>query len=374
MTFAELFRTAKPNLRGVKNYQPGKPIEEVEREYGVRGAVKMASNENALGPSPKAVAAMKKALHRVHQYPDGGCYYLRHKLAKRLAVKPGDIVFGNGSDELLVLAARAFVGAGEEVVIADPTFLIYEIAASVEDAKVVKVPMKTFRYDLAGMLEHVTSRTKLVFIANPDNPVGTYVTSAELRAFLDAVPRDVIVVLDEAYQEFAAERRDYPDGLRLRKRHPNLVVTRTFSKAYGLAGLRIGYAVCAAPIANALNKVREPFNVNGLAQVAAIAALDDKKHLRRTLDLVRKGRAYLYKELRALGLPLVETATNFILFDARVDALRVSESLMKKGVIVRPMTGSGLRTFLRVTIGKPGDNRRFVDALKKALREISQSK
>ena len=364
----ELFPAARPNLARVRNYQPGKPLEELEREYGIKNAVKMASNENALGPSPKAVAAVKRDLAKLHRYPDGGCYYLRHKVAAHLKVRPETLVFGNGSDEILVMAVRAFASKGDQIVISDPTFLIYEIAASVEDVAVVRVAMKNFRYDLEGMAKKVSPRTKLVFIANPDNPVGTYTPLKEVERFLAAVPARVLVVLDEAYQEFAAaEKKDYPDSIRLLKRYPNLIVTRTFSKAYGLAGLRVGYGVASVPVINALNKVREPFNVNLLAQSAAVAALDDKAHLSKTLKVVRQGRAYLKREFGRLGLEPVDTVTNFMLVDLRTDAQAVYEKLLRQGVIVRSMAGWGLKTFIRVTIGKPAENKRFIRALKKII-------
>ncbi len=360
-------RTAKAHLAAVKIYRPGKPLEELAREYGIRDAVKMASNENALGPSPKAIAAVKKRLGSVHRYPDGGCFYLRRKLAARLGVRPEELVFGNGSDEVLVLAVRAFVGKGDEVVIADPTFLIYEIAAAAEEGTVVKVPMKDFRYDLPAMAAKVGPRTKLVFVANPDNPVGTYVTAKAFAAFLARVPERVIVVVDEAYYEFAAARRDYPDSLALRRKHPNLVIARTFSKAYGLSGLRIGYGVMRSDVAEALNKVREPFNVNLLAQAAAEAALDDRAHLKRTLKTVDEGRRYLERELGALGTRPVPSATNFILTDLGVDASGVYEKLLRKGVIVRAMGGWGMKTFIRVTIGRKAENERFIRALRQIL-------
>ncbi len=362
------FSSIKENLKFVKNYEPGKPLEELEREYGIKNAIKMASNENALGPSPKAVAAVKKALRRIHRYPDGGCFYLRKKLANVLKVPSDWLIFGNGSDEILVFAVRALIGHGDEVIIADPTFLIYEIAAQAEDGSVVKVPMKSFRYDLEGMRRRIHSKTKLIFIANPDNPVGTYVKSSELLRFLKAVPKHVVVVLDEAYYEFAKNSPGYPDSLRLLKAFENLIVTRTFSKAYGLSGLRVGYGVMVPELARSLNKVREPFNVNLVAQEAALAALDDSAHLKKTLRMVRAGRKYLYRELKKLGVSCVETATNFILADLRQDARSAYEKLLQKGVIVRPMTAWGLNTFIRVTIGKPVENKRFILALKQVLR------
>ncbi len=279
-----LFPSTKPALVSVRNYIPGKPLEELEREYGIKNAVKMASNENALGPSPKAMAAIRKNLDRLHRYPEGGCHYLREKLSRRLGVRGDELVFGNGSDELLVFTVRAFVGKGDEVIIADPTFLIYEIASNVEGGVVLRIPMKSFHYDLEAMQSKISPRTRLIFIANPDNPVGTYISEKALKNFLRFVPRQVVVVLDEAYYEFARVKKDYPESLKLLKDHKNLIVTRTFSKAYGLAGLRIGYAVTSAEIASSLNKVREPFNVNSLAQVAAAAALDDSGFLKKSVS------------------------------------------------------------------------------------------
>ncbi len=363
----QFFPTTKENLVRVKNYQPGKPLEELERELGIKNAVKMASNENALGPSPKALSALRKNLLKVHRYPDGGCFYLRSKLSKFLGVAPETLIFGNGSDELLVFMVRAFVEKDAEVVIADPTFLIYEIATSVENGRVIKVPMKDFRYDLPSMAARINGRTRVVFIANPDNPVGTYVRDRELLDFLGSVPQNVIVVLDEAYHEFAAVKKNYPDSLELQKTFRNLVVTRTFSKAYGLSGLRIGYAVADPSIVNALNKVREPFNVNLLAQCAAEAALDDKAHLKKTVRTVNAGREFLVKELKKLKLRVVDTVTNFVLFDLSQDASAVYDKLLRKGVIVRPMGAWGLKTFMRVTIGKDAENKRFIRTLKEVL-------
>ncbi len=365
----DFFSSAKKNLAKVKVYQPGKPIEEVEREYGLKNAVKMASNENALGPSPKALAALKRNLPRIHRYPDGNCFYLRNKLAKTLGVSPEALVFGNGSDEILVFAVRTFVSHGDEVIIADPTFMIYEIATQVESGAIVKVPMKDFHYDLDVMRSRISERTKLIFIANPDNPVGTYISEKDILKFLKAVPPHIVVVLDEAYYEFAKEKKDYPDSIGfLLGSFSNLIVVRTFSKAYGLSGLRIGYGVTSPNIAYALNKVREPFNVNLLAQSAAIAALDDKVHLKKSLAMVSEGRKFLSRGLRSLGANVVDTATNFILADLGRDSGVVHEKLLRKGIIIRPMGSWGLKTFIRVTIGKPAENKRFMRTLGQVLK------
>ncbi len=329
----------------------------------------MASNENALGPSPKALVAIRKNLEKIHRYPDGGCFYLRDKLAKVLKVKPDTLVFGNGSDELLVFIVRAFVGEGDEVIIADPTFLIYEIATQTESGVVVKVPMKDFSYDLEAMKKKINAKTKVIFIANPDNPVGTYTSAKRLNAFLKLVPKHVLVVLDEAYYEFARAKKDYPDSLALLHAHKNMIVTRTFSKAYGLSGLRVGFAIADPSITAALNKVREPFNVNLLAQVAAVAALDDKAHLEKTVEMVEEGRGYLTAQLKDLGCDVIETATNFILADLKMDTAKINEKLLKSGVIVRPMAVWGLPSFIRVTIGRSRENRFFIQALKKILKD-----
>lgn len=363
-----LFISAKKNLASVKNYQPGKPIEEVEREYGIHNAIKMASNENPLGPSPKAVAAIKKVLNKIHRYPDGGSFYLREKISKKLKVEPENLLFGNGSDEILVMAVRAFVSEGDEILISDPTFLIYEIAATVENGTIIKVPMKNFCYDLEGFAKKISSKTKIIFIANPDNPVGTYVTQKNLENFLKIVPSHVVVVLDEAYYEFGAAKKDYPNALPFLKKYSNLIIARTFSKAYGLAGLRIGYGVMSPDLVETLNKVREPFNVNLLAQAAAIAALDDAVFLKKSVSVVSEGRRYLEIEFAKMKLAVVPTVTNFMLVDLETDANAVYEKLLRKGIIVRSMRAWGLQTFIRVTIGKKEENKRFIQTLKEILK------
>ena len=359
--------SAKPHLAAVHNYEPGKPIEELERELGIRHAIKLASNENALGPSPKALRAIRTNLRRIHRYPDGGSFYLRQKLAKLLGVEPDWLIFGNGSDEILVFAARTFLEKNDEVIIADPTFLIYEIASQVENARIVKIPIRNFRYDLGAMKRALTPRTKLVFIANPDNPVGTFQTQSELEAFLNGVPPHVLVVLDEAYYEFACGEKNYPRSLGLVRRFPNLLVTRTFSKAYGLSGLRVGYGIAHPSVIHALKKVREPFNVNLLAQVAACAALDDRAHLARTLRQTKQGRVFLETELECLGFRIVKTATNFVLADLRRPGRPVYEKLLRAGVIVRSMEAWGLANFIRITVGKRAENQRFIRALKQIV-------
>jgi histidinol-phosphate aminotransferase len=331
---------------------------------GLSGAIKLASNENPLGPSPRAVEAMRAALGSVHRYPDSSCFYLVRKLAKHLRVAPEQILVGNGSDELITLAARAFVEPGDEVVIAEPTFLIYRIAAHLAEAKIRIVPLKGFRYNLEGMRRAVSRRTKLVFIANPDNPTGTYVTRAEVEAFMADLPARTIVFFDEAYAELV-DAPDYPDSRVYLGRHP-VIFTRTFSKAYGLSGLRIGYGAAPRELIEAMQRVREPFNVNSLAQVAALAALDDTAHLEATRRLLRDQKQALYRALEESGLEFVPSSANFILFRFGSRAAEVTQALLKRGIIVRHMQAWGLPEHIRVTVGLPEENRTFIHALKEA--------
>ncbi len=359
---------ANKALFGIPTYEPGKPIEEVERELGIRGAIKMASNENPFGPSPKAVAAIRKSLARINRYPDGGAFYLKRALAKKFKIAENRIVLGNGSDELIILALRAFAAPGDEIVTAKPTFLIYKIGAQVGGVRAVEVPMRDFHYDLDRMAGAITAKTKLVFIANPDNPVGTYVTKRDLARFLDRVPERCLVFLDEAYFEFAVSRKDYPDGTTLLGR-PNVIVARTFSKAYGLSGLRIGYAFADADVAKALNKVREPFNVNSLAQAAALAALGDVAFLKRVVRMTEAEKQKLSRALRRLGLEPVESATNFLLVRFGPRAGEIYEKLMKAGVIVRWMKGWGMPEHIRITVGASAENRILLSRLTAILKQ-----
>ncbi|MBI3319282.1 MAG: histidinol-phosphate transaminase [Candidatus Omnitrophica bacterium] len=357
---------ARDVVKSLPVYRPGKPIEEVQREFRLASVIKLASNENPLGPSPKALAALRKVCGTLHRYPDATCAQLKARLAKRFRLDPSWFVIGNGSDELLVLALRAFVDPGDEVVVAEPTFLIYALQAKACGAAVVTVPMEDLRYDLTKLRAAITPRTKLVFIANPDNPMGTYVTTREFEAFLQAIPRHVVVVVDEAYYEFV-EADDYPQTVRYLK-DASLIVTRSFSKAYGLAGLRIGYAIADPSLACALDAVREPFNVNSLAQAAACAALEDRVFLQQTRRITNAGRRYLQQELSQLGLSVLPGVTNFVLVKIGLKAAQVAHELLRRGVIVREMSAWKLDGFLRVTIGTMAENRRFIRALKQCLK------
>ncbi len=353
-------------LAGVRAYTPGRPIDEVQRALGLRRVIKLASNENALGPSPKALTAARQALAQVHRYPDAGGFLLRRRLARHLRVRPEELILGNGSDELLVLVLRAFVEPGDEVVVADPTFLIYDIAATACGARVIKVPLRHYRYDLAAMRRAITRRTKVVFIANPDNPTGTYVTRQEVARFLDGWPRGVVACFDEAYYEFVTAR-DYPQTIPLVRRLP-LFVTRSFSKAYGLAGLRIGYGIGSPALVRWMDRVREPFNVNLVAQQAALAALDDRGYLARTRALLRQGYAYVTEACDRLGLRYVPSVTNFLLIETGPRSRQIAQQLLRRGVIVREMSAWGLDQCIRVTLGTMTENRQCVRALTQSLR------
>jgi histidinol-phosphate aminotransferase len=356
-------------IRTLTPYPPGKPIEEVERELGIQGSIKLASNENPLGPSPRAVAAVSAALSGMHLYPDGSAFYLRRRLAERHRVSPDDILVGNGSNEIIELIVRTFLRPRDEAVMADQAFVIYRMVVQAVAATPRVIPLRNFTHDLEALAEAVTPRTRLVFLANPNNPTGTIFRRREWKAFLRALPpRQLIVVADDAYADYV-EDPEYPDTVAERGDGSVPVVTlRTFSKLYGLAGLRIGYAVAPGAVIEAMQRIRQPFNVNALALVGALAALDDQEHVRRTLEVNHQGMRMLSTAFDRLGLPFVPSAANFIL--VRVgQGLTVYERLLQRGVIVRPMDGYGLPEYLRVTIGLPEENRRFVEALESVLRE-----
>ncbi len=359
-------RIVKKTILKVKLYVPGKPIEEVKRELGLKDVIKLASNENPYGPSPKVLKAIHHASRELNRYPDGDCFYLRKALAKKCKVSGQQLIFGNGSDELIVLAVRVFVGKGDEVVIAKPSFLIYDIASRIAGANIKAVPLKDFRYDLKAMKKAVTKKTKIVFLGNPDNPSGMYLTKKEVNTFLKGLRRNILVFMDEAYYEYV-RARDYVDSIKLLRSYKNLIVTRTFSKMYGLAGLRIGYGIANAELIDLLNRIREPFNVNSLAQVAAIAVLKDRAYYRGLAARNNAQRTFLYKNLRAMNVDFVNSYTNFVLVKIGTKASRVSKKLLKKGIIVRNMGAWGLNEFIRVTIGTAQENKRFIKSLKEIL-------
>jgi len=359
-------KLARKEIFTVKTYTPGKPIEEVKRELHLKEAIKLASNENPLSPPGEAVRAARKAILSANRYPDGGCFYLKKALSRSLGVRPENIIVGNGSDEIIILALRAFVKKGDEVIIAKPTFLIYEIASKLCGAKIKFAPVKNFRYDIPGIERLVTKKTKMIFIANPDNPLGTYVTRKEIESLVSRAGKDLILFFDEAYFEFAKDRKDFPRTLKYLK-NKNVIITRTFSKIYGLAGLRVGYGMANEKIIDCMNRVREPFNVNSVAQAAALGCLKSKGYVEKSLKLVERGKSFIGKELDSLGIRYIPSVTNFLLINLGKDAKTVYKKLLKKGIIVREMSAWKLNNFIRVTIGTKSENRKFIRALKEAL-------
>lgn len=350
----------KPHIRDLAAYVPGKPMEELERELGITNSIKLASNENPLGPSPKAVAAMRAAAGDIHRYPDGASFALRAKLSARLGVGGNQLVFGAGADEILELIAKTLIGPGDQVVYAWPSFAMYPIVIKGMGAQGVPVPLTDgFVHDLDAMAAAVTDKTRVVMICNPNNPTGTCVGAAEFDRFVAALPDDVVLAVDEAYFEFV-RRADYPDVISLMNRRPGTLVLRTFSKVYGLAGIRIGYGICDPELASYLERARHPFNVNRLAEVAALAALDDEEHARRTIELNTSGIEYLTTELAKMGIETWPSEANFIL--ARTGA-SVFDALLERGVIVRPMSGFGLTEHVRISIGLPEENERLIKTL-----------
>ena len=350
----------KPHIRNLEPYVPGKPIEELERELGIRESIKLASNENPLGPSPKAVEAMRAALADVHRYPDGASFALRAALSSRLGVSENQLVFGCGGDEILELIAKTVIGPGDEVVYGWPSFAMYPIVIQGMGATGVPVPLNhEFVHDLDAMVAAVTAKTRIVMLCNPNNPTGSSVGAEDFARFAENLPRDVILVVDEAYFEYV-RRNDYPDVLALMSRRPGTLVLRTFSKVYGLAGIRIGYGICDTELASYLERARHPFNVNRLAEVGALAALDDDDHVRRTLELNETGVEYLTSALGKMGIETWPTDANYILARTGAD---VFDALLQKGVIVRPMTGFGLNDHVRISIGLPEENEHLIKIL-----------
>ncbi|MBU0483275.1 MAG: histidinol-phosphate transaminase [Proteobacteria bacterium] len=378
------FKVAE-NIETLVPYPPGKPLEELEREYGISGSIKLASNENSLGPSPKSVAAISKALFNLHRYPDGSCYYLGKALAEKIGVSPEQLVFGNGSNEIIELLVSTFLQPGEEVITSHPTFLVYHKMVQAAGGVNRVVPLRQFTvgapaadgdayplglcHDLDGILGELSAKSRIIFLDNPNNPTGTVFEKKEFDHFLARVPEDVIVVLDEAYVDFVdpairIDARDY-----LNSKTP-VVALRTFSKAYGLAGLRVGYGFMPAEIAGYIHRVRQPFNVNSLAQIGALAALEDDDHYRKTLDLARDGIAWLSREINQLGCRAFASQTNFFLVDLGFDGKQVYEKMLGKGVIIRPMNAYGYPHKIRITVGLPEENERLVKSLAATLDEL----
>ena len=365
MNYAEL---APSYVRAIAPYQPGKPIAELERELGISGIVKLASNENPLGTSPKAVAAMQEAIKTIALYPDGNGYELKDALAKRYGIQHANLVLGNGSNDLLELASRAFLAPGDVAIYSAHAFAVYALATQAVGAKGITVPAKEFGHDLDGMLKAaVEHKAKMVFIANPNNPTGTYLSADALLGFMQALPDHVLVILDEAYNEYLPPAQRY-DSVSWLKKHPNLVISRTFSKAYGLAGLRVGYAMANEQIIDMMNRVRQPFNVNSIAQAAALAALQDTDFVTRTYNLNQQGMQQIIAGLSKLGLSYIPSYGNFISF--RIGgATAMYRRLLELGVIVRPVANYDMADYLRVSIGLEIENDKFLAALQQAIKE-----
>ncbi|MDN5293616.1 MAG: histidinol-phosphate aminotransferase [Eubacteriales bacterium] len=356
----------RSGVNELKVYRPGKPIEEVERELGISDVMKMASNENPLGPSPLALEAIQETLGKINLYPDGNGYYLKQDLARHWGVEPEQVVLGNGSDEIVQLIAMAFINEGDEAIMATPSFPRYEPVVRLMGGVAREVPLKDHRHDLEAMAALINEKTRLIFICNPNNPTGTIVTKDEVKAFLARVPREVIVVFDEAYFEYVQDST-YPDGLDYLRQGREVIVLRTFSKAYGLAGLRVGYALTTPEIADYLNRVRPPFNVDMLAQVAARAALKDREFLQRVVTANEEGKQFFYRELERRGIPYIPTWANFLMLDTGVDSVRLFQEMLRRGVIVRSGDIFAMPTWIRVTVGRPEENERFFAVLDEVL-------
>ena len=368
MDYREL---APAHIRAIAPYQPGKPIPELARELGLNPAdiVKLASNENPLGCSPKAQAAMQAALKNIALYPDGNGFELKQALSNRYGVAHNQIVLGNGSNDILELVARAFLAPGDRAVFSQHAFAVYPLATQACGATGISVPARNFGHDLDAMRAVAAEQgAKIVFIANPNNPTGTFLSGADLHAFLSALPRNILVVLDEAYNEFLAAAKNY-DSVAWLREFDNLIISRTFSKAYGLAGLRVGYALAHPQVADMLNRVRQPFNANSLALAAATAALDDADFVQRTFEINQRGMAQIEAGLRELGLDFIPSSGNFIAFRV-AGAAAIFRRLLELGVIVRPIANYEMPDWLRVSIGLESENEKFLSALQQSIKEL----
>lgn len=354
-------------IRSIMPYQPGKPISELAREMGIpeAGIVKLASNENPLGMSAAAREAAKRALCEGARYPDGSAFAFKAALCRKFGVRQEQLVVGNGSNDVLEIATQAFLAPGLSAVYAQHAFAVYPLATNARGARGIEVPARNFGHDLDAMAAAIAPDTRIVFIANPNNPTGTFIPGPQIEAFLRKVPQDVLVVLDEAYTEYLADDQRY-DAIAWVDRYPNLLVSRTLSKAYGLAGLRVGYAIAHPDVADLMNRVRQPFNVSSIALAAAEAVLADDEFLARSADINRRGMAQLTAAFAALGLEWIPSAGNFVTVKVG-DAAAVNQSLLRQGVIVRPIAGYGMPQWLRVSIGLPEENARFIEALEQAL-------
>ncbi len=346
---------------GIQPYIPGKPVEELERELGITNSIKLASNENPVGPSPRALRAVRDSMADLNRYPDGAGYYLKGALSDALSVSEDELILGNGSNELVDIAVKTYLKDGDEAVMATPSFVVYSMAVQGVGAMSVQIPLRNYAHDLAAMAEAITPKTKMIFIANPNNPTGTINRKDEFDRMIEKIPDTILVVVDEAYHEYVSDA-DYADSMKYLRTEKNILILRTFSKIYGLAGLRIGYGISKKEIVTDMNRLREPFNTNSVAQKAAIAALTDLEHVTHSRNFNEAGKKYLYHELDSMGIKFIPTEANFIYIP--IDgAVSLYESLLKLGVIIRPMGPKAIR----VTIGLPEENGRFIEALKTVI-------
>jgi len=353
-------------VKNIRPYKPGKPIEEVTKELGLSGDIlKLASNENPLGASPHAIRAMNEKISDSFLYPDDNCYYLKQRLSEKSGIPVSNVIVGSGSVELIELIFKAYVNPRDQVIMSEPSFIMYKIACQIFGGERVAIPLKDYQHNIEAMIEKINAKTKIIIVDNPINPTGTIIKKVEMDHFVDSVPANVILVIDEAYHEYIKEA-DYPHGLDYLKKHQNIIVLRTFSKIYGLAGLRVGYGFGSEEIIGAMMKVRLPFNVNRIGQIAAGAALGDTDFVRASMESNENGKAYLYREFARLDLKYTPSFGNFILVDFKRDAKEVFEAAQKKGIILRTVYEYGLPTSLRITIGSMGQNERLV----KVLQEI----
>ncbi len=360
------------HIKSIVPYPPGKPIEELEREYGVKNSIKLASNENAWGSSPKALEAIRQSLSNLHRYPDGSNYYLVQAIAEKDGFSPDEVVVGNGSDEIIEFLVKAYVEPGDEVITSHPSFLMYQKVVQVRGGINKVLPLKGMCHDLDAIISSVTDRTRLIFLDNPNNPTATAMDPGKLYSFLSDLPESVIVVLDEAYVDFMDDevQIDVYSLIKNSKGRCGVVALRTFSKAYGLAGIRVGYGLMSAEVAGYLHRVRQPFNVNQLAQVAAIAAIKDSEFYGSTLQGVREGKAWLQEEVEKIGCTSYSSQTNFFLIDVKGDAAALYEAMLHKGVIVRSMKAYGYSNVIRVTVGTTEENQRFLHTLQECLQNL----
>lgn len=354
----------RDNVSNIENYEPGKSIEVLRSELSLEGEIsKLASNENPLGPSPFAIDAIKTSLEDGNLYPDNSCYHLREKIAEHLGVSPNNLGIGNGTTELIYLMGVAFLNPRETFIMSESSFIMAKIVAQIMDSRLMEVPLKDYRHDLDHIVKKIDKNTKIVYLDNPMNPIGTIVTKQEVSEFMEKIPKDILVAFDEAYYEYV-NREDYPDTLRYVEEGRNVMVFRTFSKLYGLAGFRVGYCVAKEDFIDAIKRVSPPFAVNRFAQIGAAAALRDTQHIEKTKEINESGKKFLCESFEKMSVFYIPSETNFVTVDLKTDAKKVSDELQKRSVIVRPLTMYGKPTFLRVTIGTSEQNKRFIEAFK----------